>query len=109
MRIRDLKIDRRIIDIIESKGIEVLYPPQVEALKHVLEGKSTVIAIPTASGKSLIAYLGVLKKVLDGKKALYIVPLRALASEKYDELKEFERSEERRVGKECRSRWSPYH
>ena len=23
--------------------------------------------------------------------------------------KEFLRSEERRVGKECRSRWSPYH
>ena len=30
----------------------------------------------------------------------------------YDEIiteKEFIRSEERRVGKECRSRWSPYH
>src|SRR2546425_9309489 len=25
------------------------------------------------------------------------------------DLAEFERSEERRVGKECRSRWSPYH
>ena len=25
------------------------------------------------------------------------------------ELKQFSRSEERRVGKECRSRWSPYH
>ena len=24
-------------------------------------------------------------------------------------LHEFVRSEERRVGKECRSRWSPYH
>jgi len=24
-------------------------------------------------------------------------------------LRVFERSEERRVGKECRSRWSPYH
>ena len=24
-------------------------------------------------------------------------------------LREMERSEERRVGKECRSRWSPYH
>ena len=23
--------------------------------------------------------------------------------------KKFDRSEERRVGKECRSRWSPYH
>ena len=26
-----------------------------------------------------------------------------------DHLKAFRRSEERRVGKECRSRWSPYH
>ena len=26
-----------------------------------------------------------------------------------DETKIAERSEERRVGKECRSRWSPYH
>jgi len=25
------------------------------------------------------------------------------------DMKTFERSEERRVGKECRSRWSPYH
>ena len=25
------------------------------------------------------------------------------------DLKELKRSEERRVGKECRSRWSPYH
>ena len=27
----------------------------------------------------------------------------------FDELDPFCRSEERRVGKECRSRWSPYH
>src|SRR2546430_10503942 len=32
--------------------------------------------------------------------------LDALAAEKLTEL---DRSEERRVGKECRSRWSPYH
>ena len=25
------------------------------------------------------------------------------------QINEFVRSEERRVGKECRSRWSPYH
>src|SRR3989442_15856620 len=29
--------------------------------------------------------------------------------ETLDRLKKFGRSEERRVGKECRSRWSPYH
>ena len=27
----------------------------------------------------------------------------------YDEVEKAYRSEERRVGKECRSRWSPYH
>ena len=27
----------------------------------------------------------------------------------YNQLKVVNRSEERRVGKECRSRWSPYH
>ncbi|MCK5309514.1 MAG: DEAD/DEAH box helicase, partial [Thermoplasmata archaeon] len=90
MKLADVDMDKKIIDIISSKGIEELYPPQAEALEHVLAGKSTVIAVPTASGKSLIAYLGILKKVLEGKKALYIVPLRALATEKYDELKEFE-------------------
>ena len=26
-----------------------------------------------------------------------------------DRRRDFPRSEERRVGKECRSRWSPYH
>ena len=29
--------------------------------------------------------------------------------QKYIRLKRIKRSEERRVGKECRSRWSPYH
>ena len=32
--------------------------------------------------------------------------LQAALLERYEKLR---RSEERRVGKECRSRWSPYH
>ena len=32
-----------------------------------------------------------------------------MSEERIKELKTAERSEERRVGKECRSRWSPYH
>ncbi|MDD4307451.1 MAG: DEAD/DEAH box helicase [Thermoplasmata archaeon] len=90
MRVDELDIDPRIIKAVTDRGIAVLHPPQAEALEHVLKGKSTVIAVPTASGKTLVAYIGILKKVLEGKKALYIVPLRALASEKFDELKEFE-------------------
>src|SRR2546421_4969473 len=35
--------------------------------------------------------------------------LRDLGTEGADWIKVYARSEERRVGKECRSRWSPYH
>lgn len=91
MNVDQLPIDPLLMDVVrKGMGIDRLYPPQAEALKPVLEGKNTVLAIPTASGKSLVAYIGILNAVLKGAKALYIVPLRALASEKYDELKMFE-------------------
>ncbi|MEW5761529.1 MAG: DEAD/DEAH box helicase, partial [Candidatus Thermoplasmatota archaeon] len=47
--------------------------------------------MPTASGKTLVAYIALLVSALKNGKGLYIVPLKALASEKYSELKEFEK------------------
>ena len=44
--------------------------------------------------------------VLKGKILDYVLDLRK-KSKTFG--KSFSRSEERRVGKECRSRWSPYH
>ncbi len=90
MRVDDLGLDERIPQILASQGITELYPPQQESIGPALEGKNLVLAIPTASGKSLVAYLAILKSVLNGGKALYIVPLRALAREKYDDLRSFE-------------------
>jgi helicase len=90
MQLKDLKIPPEIVAVFEREGITDLYPPQAEALPAALEGKNIVLAIPTASGKTLVAYLAILKKVMAHRKALYIVPLRALAREKYDELKQFE-------------------
>ncbi|HLE45370.1 MAG TPA: DEAD/DEAH box helicase, partial [Thermoplasmata archaeon] len=90
MRIADLGLDPRIPAILEKEGITELYPPQADAIGPALEGKNLVLAIPTASGKSLVAYLAILRSVLKGGKALYIVPLRALASEKHEDLKAFE-------------------
>ena len=76
---------------LEAEGIESLYPPQAEAVdRGVTEGENLVAAIPTASGKTLIATLAMLSSVDRGGKALYIVPLRALASEKEEEFAEFE-------------------
>src|SRR2546425_10504194 len=40
---------------------------------------------------------------------LYVVETRAQLGAPVDVDRTVERSEERRVGKECRSRWSPYH
>ncbi|MEE8199343.1 MAG: DEAD/DEAH box helicase, partial [Thermoplasmata archaeon] len=90
MRLSELEIDPRVRRIIEDQGITELYPPQEEAIGPALAGENLVLAIPTASGKSLVAYLALLKAVLNGGKALYIVPLRALATEKYEDLKRFE-------------------
>ncbi len=78
-------------DYLREDGIEQLYPPQTEAVERgVTEGENLVAAVPTASGKTLIAALAMLASVKRGGKALYIVPLRALASEKEDEFAEFE-------------------
>src|SRR6266705_704971 len=90
MRVADLGLDPRIVEILKKQGFEELYPPQADAIGPALLGENLVLAIPTASGKSLVAYLAILASVLRKGKALYIVPLRALAAEKYEDLKEFE-------------------
>ncbi|WP_135303416.1 ATP-dependent DNA helicase [Haloarcula amylovorans] len=78
-------------DHLREDGIEELYPPQGEAVEAgVTEGQNLVAAIPTASGKTLVAELAMLSSVARGGKALYIVPLRALASEKQAEFEQFE-------------------
>ena len=77
---------------LREEGIESLYPPQAEAVEAgVTDGESLVASVPTASGKTLVAELAMLSAVGRGGKALYIVPLRALATEKYEEFREFER------------------
>ena len=91
MRLSEFGLNSQVVDIFLEQGIDELYPPQEEAVPHILNGKNLVAAIPTASGKSLLAYIAILKSVLEGGKALYIVPLRALASEKYDDLLAFEK------------------
>jgi helicase len=75
--------------ILEEDGIRELYPPQAAALGPVLAGESVLLACPTASGKSLVAYLALLRACRAGRVGLYLVPLRALAHEKAEELGRF--------------------
>jgi len=78
-------------EALEAEGVETLYPPQAAAVEAgVLDGESLVAAVPTASGKTLVAELAMLSAVERGGMALYIVPLRALASEKKAEFERWE-------------------
>ncbi|NLE64752.1 MAG: DEAD/DEAH box helicase [Elusimicrobia bacterium] len=52
-----------------ATGIKTLHPPQAEAIQAgVLDGKNLLMAAPTASGKTLIAELAILKKLLTNER-----------------------------------------
>ena len=90
MKISNLPIDKQVIELLAKEDLDELYPPQQHAIEAgVLDGKNLVLASPTASGKTLVAELCILQHVLEHRgKAIYLAPLRALASEKF---KEFQR------------------
>ena len=90
MNADELDLPKKVIESLKEKGYGTLYPPQAEAIPLALSGRNLVVAVPTASGKSLIGYIAAMKAVLENRqKVLYIVPLKALASEKRDDLEEF--------------------
>ena len=82
MEIDALPLDSALLDHFREQGIEELYPPQAAAVEAgVAEGEDVVLAVPTASGKTFVAQVAML--TADGP-GLYVVPLRALATEKYE-------------------------
>ena len=86
MKIEDLPISGRLKEYYQKAGISDLYPPQDDCiLKGMFDGKNLLVAIPTASGKTLIAEMAMHHHIARSGKCLYIVPLKALASEKFDE------------------------
>jgi helicase len=86
MKIASLPIPDTLIRHYESVGVRDLYPPQAECVeKGMFEGKNLLVAIPTASGKTLVAEMAMHFHIAKGGKCLYIVPLKALASEKFED------------------------
>jgi len=86
MKIASLPIPDTLIRRYEAVGVRDLYPPQAECVeKGMFEGKNLLVAIPTASGKTLVAEMAMHFHIAKGGKCLYIVPLKALASEKFED------------------------
>ena len=69
-----------------EKRVEYLMPPQADSVRvGLFNGKNIIVSAPTASGKTLIAEMAILNSFLSGKKSIYLAPLRALISEKYED------------------------
>ncbi len=78
---------RRVLD---TMGITELYKHQATAIDHARQGRHTVVATPTASGKTLIYNIPVMEKILEDQesRALYLFPLKALAQDQLKSLRD---------------------
>ncbi|CAH6792318.1 DNA polymerase theta [Phodopus roborovskii] len=74
-----------VLEKYHSFGVKEMFEWQAECLLlgQVLEGKNLVYSAPTSAGKTLVAELLILKRVLEmRKKALFILPFVSVAKEK---------------------------
>jgi len=87
MLLNDIKdrLNPDVFEVLNKENLSELRPCQEKSIDAGLfEFKSQLVCTPTASGKTLIAEIAALQNITSGKgKAVYIVPLKALASEKF--------------------------
>src|SRR3712207_8765264 len=72
---------------------------QQDSAAAQLKGHAPLVPVQSAASRALVGVIAILT---------FLAALCAGAAELVASQSQ-ERSEERRVGKECRSRWSPYH
>ena|SRR5258708_39197331 len=106
--------DSRVLAWMDAQAIETLHLSAVTVaelrygIAAMPEGRRRTIYQERLEHEVLPAFAGrVLAFDLDAAKAY--ADLMASAKTQGRAIAKADRSEERRVGKECRSRWSPYH
>ncbi|AYO30933.1 DEAD/DEAH box helicase [Biomaibacter acetigenes] len=81
-------LDKKLVSVLNKKGIYRLYSHQRQALDEVAAGHNVVVVTPTASGKTLCYNLPVLNELLRDKnaRAIYLFPTKALSQDQVSEL-----------------------
>lgn len=84
-------LDPRVWSALDGMGITRLYQHQVEAVDHVLGGRSTVVVTGTASGKTLCYNIPVVDAVVKDPlaTALFVYPTKALAQDQLRAINSF--------------------
>jgi len=82
----DVGLPQEIVDQWTAHFPHGLNPLQLRAVNEfgVLNGNSLLVVAPTSSGKTLVGELAAIRAVTAGKKAVFLLPYRALVNEKYE-------------------------
>ena len=83
------KLNPKLIEALQRKGVHDLYTHQREAVDAILEGENVCVVTPTASGKTLCYNVPVLNRLMANPdaRALYLFPTKALSQDQVNELK----------------------
>ncbi|HZC07899.1 MAG TPA: DEAD/DEAH box helicase [Ktedonobacterales bacterium] len=82
--------DPEAMAMVEAFAQEQPYPLdpfQREAAQHLAEGRSTVVAAPTGTGKTVVAEFAIWMAQREGKRAIYTAPIKALSNQKFRDLR----------------------
>lgn len=84
--LRHYGLDKAITDLLRDNYGTDLLPVQETAFveKNLFDGTNMVVSAPTSSGKTLIGEVAALHHIAHDRRALILVPTKALADEKYE-------------------------
>jgi ATP-dependent RNA helicase HelY len=64
-----------------------LDPFQLEAITHLAQGRSVLVAAPTGTGKTLVAEYAIWLAQRNHQRVIYTTPLKALSNQKYHDMR----------------------
>ncbi|ROT77098.1 putative DNA polymerase theta-like [Penaeus vannamei] len=85
MELASWGLPEAVLERYVKNGIQTMFPWQAECLSlpEVLNGKNLVYSAPTSAGKTLVAELLLLKRVIEtGRKGVFILPFVSVSREK---------------------------
>lgn len=70
-----------------ERFISGLNPLQIAAVNDhgVLNGQSLLVIAPTSAGKTFVGEMAAVKAIAEGKKAVFLLPYKALVNEKFED------------------------
>lgn len=78
-------LPEEIVNIWRQEEGESLLELQARAIEEfgLLEGNSLLVTAPSSSGKTFVGEMAAVNSYLKGKKTIFLVPMKAIAEEKY--------------------------